>query len=326
VLVGARAIRGHENFGRNDLVGSDCARATHVISRIDQGGFVMMVSGGGDAKPELIDRGGDADACDRARAERREDPQCAVPLRVGLLPIVTPAPELACDEDDPAPNAMPATPPPASFTRIDAEIRRTQSRPSKYVYAGSIFDVLGDGKSRGAFPLDVQEARAFAQRLEKEVVEKGDAPEWSIVALAREAEMFERLRDALANLQTHPGPGPAPPGKISLFTPQQTQLMGALRGNGLASKVAELNQAVLDFWNVKKQQALDEVDTEILASYARAATAVETKNPAAMRAVRRLARYTRLLGNPKMAKLLGRGYVPDRYLRACAALDRSESP
>jgi hypothetical protein len=94
----------------------------------------------------------------------------------------------------------------------------------------------------------------------------------------------------------------------------------------LPAKAAQLSSAVVDFWNAKKQQELDGLDTEIVTAYARAAMSVQTKNPAWIRAVRRLGHCTRRFGNAKMAKLLGRGYVPDRYLRACAALDRSESP
>jgi hypothetical protein len=160
-------------------------------------------------------------------------------------------------------------------------------------------------------------------------VEKDEAPEWGVVALTREAEMLERLRDGLAKLEAHQGPGPAPPGKIALLTPQQWQLVASMQSSGIQSlpaKAAQLSSAVLDFWNAKKQQELDGVDTEIVTAYARAAMSVQTKNPAWIRAVRRLGHCTRRFGNAKMAKLLGRGYVPDRYLRACAALDRSESP
>lgn len=229
----------------------------------------------------------------------------------------------ACDERDPTPDAMPATPAPTAFALLDAEIRRVQSEPGKYVYSGAVMDVLGDGiGTKGAFQLDAEEAMQFGRRLEKEVVETGDAPEWAVVARTREAEMFERLRDGLASTSVHLGSGPAPTGFVTLLTPKQLSLLMQSQWNtpAGAGNAAALSDAVHDFWDQRKQQEIDGANARIIDRYARAARLAPTKNPAAMRAVRRLAHYTSEIGDKKMARILGREYVPDMYRAECARL------
>lgn len=241
------------------------------------------------------------------------------PLAVATVASVAMAPIEApvCDEHDATPDAMPTTPAPQAFTKLDAEIRQVQSRPGKYVYTGNVVDVMGDGKgSKGAFRLDAEEALKLAHRLEK-VVEKNEAPEWSVVAQTRDAEMFERLRDGLVNTTVYVGPGPTPAGQIELLTPQQSQLLMRI-ANAATTSMAE--DAVLDLWNKKKEQEVEAANDRIVDRYARAARSVDTKNPAAIRAVRRLAHYTSELGDRRMAQILGHEYVPNMYQAACARL------
>lgn len=249
------------------------------------------------------------------------DAALEVPPLPSAAPALAPVMKIACEERDPTPDAMPATPAPSAFIQLDAEIRRMQSRPGKYVYTGTIADVLGDGKGKkGAYAVDAEEAMAFGRRLESDVVDKSEPPDWAIVARTREAEMFERLRDGLATLSVHRGPGPVPTGHVALLTPQQLSLLARSNASGGSMNVAALEEAMLDFWNKKKQQELDGVDALILDRYARAADFAQTKNPAATRAVRRLAHYTSEIGNKRMAKLLQRDYAPDMYRHACAEL------
>lgn len=238
-----------------------------------------------------------------------------------------PAP--VCDERDPTPDAKPSTPAPAAFTKIDGEIHRAQARPEKYVYTGSVADVMGDGKGKpGAFQNDKDEAAELARRIEVDIVDANEKPEWSVVALVREAETFERLRDGLAQLTLYRGAGAPPPGQVVPLTLQQQTLLATMRSSGrpdLIQKAAELESATSDFWETKKQQELDDVDARMLKAYARAAMALATKNPAAARAVRRLGHYASAFG-ARMPPLLGRTYAGANYIAICAELDKLDKP
>jgi hypothetical protein len=234
------------------------------------------------------------------------------------------APPATCDEHDPTPSAVPAGEPPKELVRIDRKVQQT--KPS-YTYSGSVADVLGDGKGKqGQYPRDVAEAEAFAQRYEKEVVEALAAPDWAVVAITREAEMFERIRDPFAALTAFTGTGPTPSGQIRLLTPQQAQLLATMQNSGnpnQASSAGALTAAVTDFWNQKWKQELEGVNNRIVKLYARAGASQLADNPARARALRRIGHYTATLGDDAMSKL-----VPDykALLKACAALDQKSGP
>jgi hypothetical protein len=108
-LVGVDALPPGTTYPMADLRGAGCERATHVVSRVYLGGFAMVagaertIAASGkvfgvavgpragahdDLFAERIVTEGVAEACARAQVEGRENAQCAVPLRVGLLPIV----------------------------------------------------------------------------------------------------------------------------------------------------------------------------------------------------------------------------------------------
>jgi len=91
---------------RNDLVGSDCARATHVISGLTVGEFDLSAGGratvgataglligpaaGGrsSASEEHLAEDGDKRACDRATGSDARPPDgCAAPLRIEVTPV-----------------------------------------------------------------------------------------------------------------------------------------------------------------------------------------------------------------------------------------------
>ena len=91
---------------RNDLVGSDCARATHVISGLTVGEFDLSAGGratvgataglligpaaggGSSASEEHLAEDGDKRACDRATGSDARPPDgCAAPLRIEVTPV-----------------------------------------------------------------------------------------------------------------------------------------------------------------------------------------------------------------------------------------------
>jgi TPR repeat protein len=103
MLAGLAQTQIGSNFRIEDLVG-DCARATHLITRIYLGGFAMVAgekrslkasasffsaSSGGqtDASLQQIEHAGDAAACNASHESGKESANCAVPLRIGLLSL-----------------------------------------------------------------------------------------------------------------------------------------------------------------------------------------------------------------------------------------------
>jgi outer membrane protein OmpA-like peptidoglycan-associated protein len=115
ILAGQYALPPDASFRATDLKGVDCARATHVVSAIYVGAFILGVgeSRQMDAKSTLFGVGagasssadvdvlsteGDADACAVAQREGTENYRCAVPLRIGLEPLAAPA-KVSCPED-----------------------------------------------------------------------------------------------------------------------------------------------------------------------------------------------------------------------------------
>jgi hypothetical protein len=103
-LVGVAALPPGTAYDVSSLHGPGCERATHVVSRIYLGGFAMVagearaieaearvfgagISGAERASAEHVAREGVAEACADAQAAGTENARCAVPLRLGLLPI-----------------------------------------------------------------------------------------------------------------------------------------------------------------------------------------------------------------------------------------------
>jgi hypothetical protein len=104
LLVGMASLPIGSTYLASDLHGPDCERATHVVSRVYLGGFAMAAGEAGSLEAaasvfsakaggstseavEHVAHEGIAEACETAQNEGTENAKCAVPLRVGLLPI-----------------------------------------------------------------------------------------------------------------------------------------------------------------------------------------------------------------------------------------------
>ncbi|MFO0736352.1 MAG: tetratricopeptide repeat protein [Labilithrix sp.] len=200
----------------------------------------------------------------------------------------------------------------AAFTLIDDEITQKFDVPSKHVYGGSVADVLGDGKGKkGKYQLNAEEANKLDLRLETEVIKKYESLEWVPAAFARQGAIWDTLRSGLYNTTTYTGPNPVPTGKIRLMTTQQEKLLDTMRNSGrddLMAKADELEDAVKDFWKQKKQQELDGADEIMIRRYSTSVAysrKFNVKNSAVTRAVGRLAYYTDIIGDAKMAQYVG---------------------
>jgi len=108
MLAGQYALPPDATFRAADLKGVDCARATHVVSAIYVGAFVMgagesrqidakttlfgaSLGASSSADVDVLSSEGDAEACTVAQRDGTESYRCAVPLRIGLEALGAPA-------------------------------------------------------------------------------------------------------------------------------------------------------------------------------------------------------------------------------------------
>jgi formylglycine-generating enzyme required for sulfatase activity len=104
MLAGVTRLGLLETYEADRLQGRDCEEATHVIEAIYVGGFALawgqttdIDAGGrvfgvgagvrGQSARDVLATEGDAEACARSQRTQEHDGRCAVPLRVGLIPI-----------------------------------------------------------------------------------------------------------------------------------------------------------------------------------------------------------------------------------------------
>jgi outer membrane protein OmpA-like peptidoglycan-associated protein len=114
LLAGQYALPPDASFHATDLKGVDCARATHVVSAIYVGAFIMgagesrrmdaksslfgaSLGGSSSADVHVLSSEGDAEACAVAQRDGTESYRCAVPLRIGLEALAA-APKVSCPE------------------------------------------------------------------------------------------------------------------------------------------------------------------------------------------------------------------------------------
>ena len=114
ILAGQYALPPDASFRATDLKGVDCARATHVVSAVYVGAFILAagesrqidakttlfgLGAGGSSRADLdvLSTEGDAEACAIAQREGTENYRCAVPLRIGLEALAPPA-KVSCPE------------------------------------------------------------------------------------------------------------------------------------------------------------------------------------------------------------------------------------
>lgn len=110
MLVGVASLPAGITYRRQDLKGTDCGRATHIVKSVYLGGFAMVAGASrsvevaasvfgigagasGENALERIAKEGSPEACSKAQEIGKESPQCSVPLRIGLLALDTPPEE-----------------------------------------------------------------------------------------------------------------------------------------------------------------------------------------------------------------------------------------
>jgi hypothetical protein len=142
------------------------------------------------------------------------------------------------------------------------------------------------------------------------------SPEWTIAALSRQGSVYDSLRTGLYNVR---------PPALKMFDAKTEALLKRAEESDdpdLQAKADEVRLNVEGAWRTKRDQELDSADQIMVDRYATSvvlARRYNVSNPAVVRAIRRLAFVTDVIGEAKMkqftANVKDLGYSEGMFLR-----------
>ena len=142
------------------------------------------------------------------------------------------------------------------------------------------------------------------------------SPEWTIAALSRQGSVYDSLRTGLYNVR---------PPALKMFDAKTEALLKRAEESDdpdLQAKADEVRLNVEGAWRTKRDQELDSADQIMVDRYATSvvlARRYNVSNPAVVRAIRRLAFVTDVIGEAKMkqftANVKDLGYTEGMFLR-----------
>jgi hypothetical protein len=148
------------------------------------------------------------------------------------------------------------------------------------------------------------------------VVDAYVSPEWTIAAISRQGSVYDSLRTGLYNVR---------PPALKMFDAKTEALLKRAENSDdpdLMAKADEARVTVLDAWRKKRDQELDSADRIMIDRYANSvvlAKRYNVSNPAVVRAIRRLAFATEVVGEAKMKQFTSNvkdlGYTPGMFQR-----------
>lgn len=139
MLSGIKALPIGAVYRRAELEGTDCSKATHIVSKLYIGGFAMVAGatnqveaaagvfgvGAGVSSSNSVERvstEGLAEACQNSQRTGTVEKQCSVPLRIGLVRLAD------VPEDEPKPSSPTPTSPSTKPTAAPTATAKTPSR------------------------------------------------------------------------------------------------------------------------------------------------------------------------------------------------------
>jgi hypothetical protein len=129
------------------------------------------------------------------------------------------------------------------------------------------------------------------------VVDAYVSPEWTIAAISRQGSLYDSLRTGLYNVR---------PPALKMFDAKTEALLKRAETSDdpdLQAKADEVRISVQQAWRTKRDQELDGADKIMIDRYATSvvlAKRYNVSNPAVLRAIRRLAFVTEVIGEAKM--------------------------
>jgi hypothetical protein len=123
------------------------------------------------------------------------------------------------------------------------------------------------------------------------------SPEWTIAAISRQGSLYDSLRTGLYNVR---------PPALKMFDAKTEALLKRAENSDdpdLQAKADEVRVSVQQAWRTKRDQELDSADKIMIDRYSTSvvlAKRYNVSNPAVLRAIRRLAFVTEVIGEAKM--------------------------
>jgi tetratricopeptide (TPR) repeat protein len=197
-----------------------------------------------------------------------------------------------------------------AYTLIDAEMRKSFDYESgHHRYAGTTVEVLAQYR-KGA-----TEAQKYYDQLQA-TIDTYASPEWATAAIARQGSLYDSLRTALYNTQ---------PPALKMFDKRTEALLSRAENSDdldLQEQADNVRMKVQTAWQEARDRELESADQVMVDRYGNAITLARrynVSNPAVVRAIQRLAFFTDVIGEAKLAQYTGRvrdlGYNPGMFLR-----------
>ena len=179
----------------------------------------------------------------------------------------------------------------AEFTLIDKDLRKNFDYESGFHrYKGTSVQVIQ------AYRKDAGAAKRYYDRLEK-IGKTYVSPEWTVAAVARQGSVYDSLRTGLYNTR---------PPQLKMFSAKQEKALKAAEESDnleLQEKADAIRVSVQKAWRDARDKELNSADQIVVDRYATAyvlAKRYNIANAAVVKAVRRLAFLTDVIGEAKM--------------------------
>jgi hypothetical protein len=157
-------------------------------------------------------------------------------------------------------------------------------------YKGTTVEVIKQ------YTADAGVAKGWFDKLQH-VADAYVSPEWTIAAISRQGSLYDSLRTGLYNVR---------PPALNMFDAKTEKLLKRAENSDdpdLQAKADEVRVSVQQAWRTKRDQELDSADKIMIDRYATSivlAKRYNVSNPAVVRAIRRLAFATDVIGEAKM--------------------------
>jgi len=188
-------------------------------------------------------------------------------------------------------------------------------------------------KVKEKFEKDMKEANDTWFPKLQTVIDTYVSPKWSVAARARQGSLYDSCRTGLYN---------ATPPQVKLYSEKEERLLKQAEGSDredLQEQADQIRQTRREAWRAVRERSLDEADKAMVKFYAEAVVwgkAYKVRTDAIDQAIRRLAFFTDILGNPKM-KDYSQGvidpqskspfvYTDNIFLRSRPGLTKDPSP
>jgi hypothetical protein len=215
-----------------------------------------------------------------------------------------------------------------AYLAVDEELKQKFDYDTNHHRYEGVID-----KVKEKFEKDMKEANDTWFPKLQSVIDTYVSPKWSVAARARQGSLYDSCRTGLYN---------ATPPQVKLYTEKEERLLKLAETSDrddLQEQADAIRQNRREQWRSARERSLDEADKAMVKFYAEAVVwgkAYKVRTPAVDQAIRRLAFFTDILGNPKM-KDYSQGvvdpetkspfvYTDNVFLRSRPGLTKEPSP